>query len=50
MPGVLTQVVILHRLKETGYLPWWEAHILDVVPGQQSADATESHAVKREER
>jgi hypothetical protein len=34
--------VVLHRLKETSNFPWQEAHRLDDVPGQHTADTIES--------
>jgi hypothetical protein len=33
-------------MKEAGNLPQWEAHRLDVVPGQHPVDAIEGHADK----
>jgi hypothetical protein len=38
--------VILHRPKETSNFPRWEAHRLDVAPGQHTADVMESQADK----
>jgi hypothetical protein len=38
--------VILHGLKQASNLPQWEAHRLDVVPGQHLADAIEDHVNK----
>jgi hypothetical protein len=35
--------VILHRMKEAGDLPWWQANTVDVVFGQHSAEAAICH-------
>jgi hypothetical protein len=42
----LKSQVIIHMPKEIGYLPGREANRLDVVPGQHSVDAIESHVDK----